>query len=297
MTRSEWLAVLGALLCAVGIQVVQPPVAQTLKAVHLGDDLTSLPPPQQVRAMSFGYHAATADVLWATLLVEHGLHSQEHRRFEGVSRYFDAIIELEKDHPLVYQFVDTLLVMAKPGAPATADDARRARAYLERGTRERPYDQQTWLHYGQYLAFLGLGLLDPEKDKEEIERWRREGALALGRAVELGADADRSLAAGTLLSKSGEKKAAIAQLQRAFAVTDNPDTRRQIVAKLAKLEASPVAEDAVTRVEYEWRTRYPFLSRGAALLVGPYVDAAACAGPEPSRGPGCPGDWQRATAR
>ena len=292
--RGEIVAVACALLCALGIRAVQPKLASKLVKIRLEEDTSALPPPKQLRTMAFGYNAAVADLLWATLLVEHGLHSQEHRKFNGVPRYLDGILELEKDFPLVYQFVDTLLVMAKPGGESTEEDARLARTYLERGTRERPYDRDVWLHYGQYIAFLGPSLL---KNKEEIDRWRRDGAFAIARAVELGADADRSLAVGTLLSKGGEKKAAIQQLQRAYAITDNPDTRMQIMLKLHKLEASPDAEDAVSRVETEWRSRYPFLSRGGALLVGPYRSAAGCAGPESYTLPKCPRDWSSAAAR
>jgi len=284
----EIVLLLVALAGAIAIRTLQPALAEKVSKVKLRDDTTAIPPPKQLRALTFGYHAATADLLWASLLVEHGIHFQEKRRFPGIRAYFDGILELDPRHPILYAFADTLLVLAKPGEAATEEDARAARAYLERGTRERPYDHDVWLHYGQYLAFLAPGFI---KDPAEVERWRTDGALAISRAVMLGANPDRSLAAATLLSKAGEKRAAIQQLQRAYAITDNPDTRLQILGKLQRLEATPDAEGSITRVEHEWRTRFAFLSRTATLLLGPHRPPAACAGPTVRSSPECPASW------
>jgi len=292
--KAALAAIALAVACAAGIQVVQTPLAKNTLKVRLEDDASALPPPKQLRALTFGYHAAAADLLWAKLLVEHGLHTQERRVFEAAPRYIEGIVELQPEHPMVYGFVDTLLVTAKAGGLPTEADARLARGYLERGVRERPFDHDVWLHYGQFLAFLAPSYL---KEDQEIERWRRDGAFAIARAVELGADADRSLAASTILSKTGEKKAAIRQLQSAFAITDDPETRRQIAFKLQRLEATPDAEEVVSRVEHEWRARYPFLTRGASLLVGPYRSPAACAGPLSYAIAKCAPDWSTATLR
>lgn len=286
------LAVLLVVLGAAGIGAVQPALARSVKKVKQKDDTTAIPPPAQLRAMTFGYRAAAADYLWASLLVEHGIHSQENRTFPGVTAYLDGILALDPEHPTLYRFVDTLL-MFPPGQVATEADARTARAYLERGTRERPLDHEVWLQFGQFLAFLAPSFL---KEDAEIERWRRDGALAIAKAIELGASADRSLSAASILSRAGETNAAIQQLQRAYALTDDPDTRHQILLKLSHLKASLQVESTVGLVEHEWRSRYPFLSRGTALLIGPHRDAAACAGRETVDQHACADDWTRATA-
>lgn len=288
---SDLLGVLAMAVCALGIAAVQPRLSKEVAAVKLGDDATALPPPRQLRAMALGYRSAAADLLWAKLLVEQGVRSEQKRTFEGIRQYIDGIIELEPDHPTLYRFVDTLLIY-KPGAVGTADDARAARAYLERGTRERPYDHEMWLHYGQFVAFLGPSFLS---DNDEIQRWRKEGALAISQAVELGADADRTLSASTLLSKAGETKAAIQQLQNHYALTDNPDTRQQIRLKLEKLQGSVEVANAVGVVEGVWRDRYPFLTKGETLLVGPPRDPAHCAGPGSFQARECAADWTDAT--
>lgn len=277
-----------AVLCAAGIALLQPSLTASAKKAK-SDDIFALPPPQQLRAMTLGYRTAAADLLWAKLIVEHGLHWQDRRAFPDMPSYIDGIIELVPDHPILYQFVDTLLLFTPTGG--TEEDARRARAYLERGTRERPYDPDTWLHYGQFIAFLAPSYL---KDRAEIDAWKKDGALAITQAVDLGADPDRSLAATTILAKMGERKAAILHLQRAYALSDDEETRRQLRIKLERLEATPEAEGTVSRVEHEWRSRYPFLSRSAALLIGPHRSPAACAGPESYRLPDCPHDWPAA---
>ena len=296
LARVKALAVAAVVAaCAAGIGLLQPDLARSLKGVRDLDEMSRVPPAKHLRVMTLGYHAAAADLLWASLLVEHGMRFSEKRPFPGVTQYLDGILALEPDHQLLYQFVDTLLVY-KPGTVGTAEDARLARAYLERGTKERPYDDDVWLRYGQFIAFLGPSFLTEER---EIESWRKDGAFAIAHAVELGAHPDRTLAASSLLSKAGEKRAAIAQLERHYAITDDPDTRQQILLKLQALEATIEVESVVGAVEHEWRTHAPFLSRHAALLIGPHRDPAACAGHDVHDAQRCPGNWSAlaATAR
>jgi hypothetical protein len=300
-TRSDLVLALAMAVGAAAIPLVQPRLAATVKAVRAGDDAAALPPPRQLRAMSSGYRSAVADLLWAKMLVEQGVRRDEKRTFEALTQYLDAIIELEPDHQTLYQFVDTLLIYP-PGRVGTEADARKARTYLERGIKERPDDHDLWLRYGQFIAFLGPGYLSNE---EEIERWRTDGALAIARAVDLGASTDRTLAASSLLAKAGKTKATIRQLQNHYALTEDGDTRQQILLRLQKLHAEQAAEDlagerveveAIVRVlEEERRTRYPFLTKGEARLVGPYRDPALCAGPAAYAIRGCPNDWNAAT--
>ncbi|MBX3193229.1 MAG: hypothetical protein KF819_39965 [Labilithrix sp.] len=287
--RAAAAALAIAVVSVAGIGFVQPKLAKDVHKVRLTDDGYYLPPPEQVRAMTLGHRAAAADLLWAKLILEYGLHWQEKRPFPDATRYVDAILAVEPDFPTLYRFIDTILVYTPGGG--TADDARAARRYLERGTRERPYDHEVWLQYGQFIAFLAPSFLT---DKDEIEQWRVEGATAIARAVELGSDANRSLAATTILGKSGERKATIEHLQRMYAITEDPELRMQYRLRLQQLQASADAEAAMSVVEREWRTRYPFLTRGQALLLGPRRSATACAGAASYERRGCASDWARA---
>lgn len=176
----------------------------------------------------------------------------------------------------------------------TEADARKARVYLERGTRERPEDAALWLKYGEFLAYLAPSFLH---DPAESEAWRREGAVAMTRAVELGADAERALSAASLLSQSGETEAAIRSLQRAYAFTEHPAmtaVHEAIGRKLETLQASHTIEAeraAMRAIDARWQRELPFLSRDQALLLGPVVDIARCAGVAASHRPECSREW------
>lgn len=296
--RTDLAAVALMALAALGIALFQPRLVGAVKNVTLTDEAAALPPPRQLRAMTLGYHSAAADLLWAKLVVEQGVRRDEKRTFNGITQYIDAIIELEPDHQTLYQFVDTLLVYPT-NRVGTEDDARKARAYLERGTKERPYDSDVWLRYGQFTAFLGPSFLN---DEAEIEQWRKDGAHAIFYAVDLGADVGRSLSAATILAKAGETDSLIVQLQNKYALTEDEDTReqlririRQLQEKAAKTQLKADVEAATKRVEErEWGGRYPFLSRGETLLVGPHRDPARCAGPDAFVRRDCAADWSEA---
>lgn len=292
LARSGASALAVILVGIVGIASVQPGLAQSTHKLRQRDDVFLLPPPNELRAMSLGYRAAAADLLWAKLILEYGLHWQERRPFPDATRYVDGLIALEPGFPALYKFVDTLLVYPPPPG-GTAEDARTARRYLEFGTKERPYDADVWLRYGQFVAFLAPSFLT---DEAEIDRWRIEGARAITRAVELGSDAQRSLAATSILDRAGERSANIARLERSYAMTDDPEIRAQILRRLAKLNATAEAEKATGVVDREWRIHYGFLSRGLTLLLGPRRSPTACAGPASHEQRGCAKDWTTAIA-
>ena len=289
-SRGEWLVAVLVLVCAVGIAVIQRPLAAKHKAYSRRDDILMLPPPDQLRAMTLGYRATGADLLWAKLIVEHGLHHEEKRAFPDMPTYIDGILELDPAHPIIYDFVDVLILYSP--VEGTATEARLARQYFERGIRERPYDSQVWLRYGQFMAFLAPSFL---KDQAEIDQGKQDGARAITHAVELGAVPDRALAATSILSRAGERKAAIAHLQRTYALTDDYETRRQIKGKLAQLEATVEAETAIAAVEEQWRDHFPLVSRGTTLLLGPHRDPRLCAGTDASSKKACPENWTEAT--
>jgi hypothetical protein len=288
-SRNVLVTLLVIALGAIGISRFQPDLAREVHKVKQRDDVFLLPPPAELRAMTLGYNAAATDLLWAKMILEYGVHWQEKRNFPDVTRYIDGILAIEPDYQTLYLYVDTVLIWTYKGA--TEQDARTARAYLERGTKERPYDAEVWLHYGQFIAFLAPSFL---KDEAEIDAWRKEGALAIMKSVELGADAQRSLGAGAILRNAGERDATVRFFNRAYAMADDPETRAQILRKLAVLnQGSSDAETAISSVERECRARWGFLTRGECLLIGPERQPPACAGPLSWERRECPTNWQR----
>lgn len=285
--KVAYAVAVAAVACG-GIALLQAPLARDLHAVTQREDVVIIPPPDELRLATLGYDAAAVDYLWGKLLVEYGTHVHEKRPLD-VPRYLDAILVLEEDYRPLYRYVDTLLVYRPPRG--TEDDARLARKYLVRGTEVRPYDHEVWMHYGQFVAFLAPSFLssDAEKDK-----WREEGARAVARAVELGGDADRSLSAASILSRYGDRDATVRHLRRAYALTEEPQIRESILAKLQAMEANAEKADAEqeTKVfDAQRRRAPPFLKFSEFRPTGPYLDTAQCAGLDATTRVECATSW------
>ena len=278
-----------------GVGVLQPGLAQTIHSTKAREDVYLFPAPGQLRAMTLGHKSAMADLIWAKLLVEYGIHWQERRDFPDLDRYIDAILALEPDFQPLYLLVDTLLVY-RP-IKGYERDARHARELLERGTRERPDDYKVWRHYGEFVAFLGPSWLASD---EERNQWRRDGSLAIMHAIELGADPSGALAAASILSRTQELRVkAVDQLRRAYVMSDDPSDRERIAAQIARLESEhpgelPSQEAGPIDMAYidgRWRKEAPFLSRGTFLLTGPSRDPVKCAGRAKMENPECALEW------
>lgn len=291
--RSTLAGIAAIGLCALGIRAIQPTLfdqVHTTTKKYKRDDAFVTPPPAQLRAMTFGYKNAAADLLWANLVLEYGLHWAEKRPFPDITRLIDAVIAIEPDHPVLYHFVDTMIVFTPTGAHE--QEARIARTYLERGVKERKYDAELWLRYGQFLAFMSPSFLT---DEAEIERWRIDGANAIVHSVELGANADRALSALTILRKAGDTKKVKDTLEKLYTLTDDPDTREQFLLKARQVGEATIASDAaISVIENQWHARYPFMTRSGALLVGPHRPVWGCAGPHTHNRKECAGDWSTA---
>ncbi len=188
MNRGAGLVAALLVVSALGVARLQPRLAHAAHDVKERDEVYALPPPAQLKAFVLGYDAATVDLLWAKLLVEFGIHWHEKRTFHP-DPYIDAILYLEPTYDRIYRFADTLLCYHP--LHATEADARKARGVLERGTLERPWDFEVWQEYGQFSAFLGPGFL-PDTAEAEKDRWRHDGALAMMKAVDLGAGVGRA---------------------------------------------------------------------------------------------------------
>ncbi len=287
-------ALLGVLAIA-AVALVQPGLVRDAAGQRDKTDLFLLPPPDELRVMSLGYNSALCDILWGQMLVEYGRHWVEKRAFQSVDvqRFLDGLLALDPDFTLVYRYVDTLLVYRPPRGEE--EDARAARRYLERGTREHPSDPEMWLRLGEFVAFLGIGWI-PEGERDA---WRRDGALAIARSIELGGKANKSLAAASLLSRAGERDAAIRSLERALVMADDEETRQGIRFQLDRLQTAAQAEERERRRLLLERLRvrsFPFLDRSTFLLVGPVRSPLRCVGGSSDK-PDCEGRWEDALAR
>lgn len=286
-----------AVAAAAGVALIQPRLAASVHAVKERDDIVAFPPPEQLRALVLGWDAAAVDLLWSSLLVEYGEHFAERRDFKEIPRYIDAILALEPSYAPLYRYVDTML--AYRPMQGTEADVVLARKYLERGMKERPQDSRVYMKFGQFCAFIAPSFLSSEAARKE---WRRAGAEAIARAVELGEDADEALAASAMLSEAGEKREAVRYLENAYAFTEHPSMREvhdAIGRRLASLEESTerdAEKDALQAVTDRWSREMPTVTRDRYLLLGPGLDAAKCAGVAAMGAPGCERGWGDATA-
>ena len=275
---------------AFGVARLQPQLAKRVHAIKEGEEVYALPPPAVLHEATLGWDAAAVDLLWASLLVEYGVHWSEHREFRAVASYVDAILELEPTYAPVYRYVDSML--AYRPLRGTEDDVRAARGYLERGMRERPDDARIWMQYGEFMAFIAPSFL---RAKSEQDAYRKAGAEAIGHAVELGADVDRALSAANILTRVGATEAGIRYLERAYAITPtSSEEHKAIGLKLAELKEtafSESADSAQRAIDGRWARELPTLTRDQYLLVGPKIDVARCAGPQAADESDCARDW------
>lgn len=292
--RAALPTVIVVAVCAAVIALVRGRIFDQHQRLRETSDVYALPPPREVAVMSLGYRAAFADALWAHLLVSQGLHLMEHRRHEHIPDLIDTINELDPNFREPYRLADALITF---NANATSpEEARRARAIMERGVANRPLDAELWLGLGQFTAFIAPGsyLTDPA----EQDRWKLDGARALARAAELSGDnasvAWQALGGARYLGQAGARDAEIRFLERTLVVTDDEELKDKIRARLALLvgaQRDAALAERLTRLDQGvWDMRHhdvPFVTRLRYMVLGPPRDPALCAGPARARAAEC----------
>jgi hypothetical protein len=284
-------AILG--VCMAVIYPVRATLFEQNQQVKEKDDSYPLPPPSQMRLATLGYDAAAADMIWAYLLVSQGLHFSEKRKFENAARYFETIFELDSTYRDPYLMLDVILTFGN--RKANEQDARRTKKLFELGVQNRPMDAKLLYQVGSYLAYIGPGYL---KDPEEIKQWELEGAKLLTRSAELGVGEDalqhHGLAGAAVLTRMGQRQAAVDFYERVYGIMEDEESRALIREKLRRLHAESVIEgsqSALKAMETTWRYDLPFVPRARYLLLGPPVPVWKCAGATSFSRPECAYDW------
>jgi hypothetical protein len=246
------------------VALLRQPLGTRYHEFRVAGDVYALPSPRQTVVASLGYRAALADLLYAKILVEQGLHFEEKRLFEFVGRYLETINELDPKFRSPYVFADTLLTMQP--VPAPWEYYVVARRVLERGMKERPFDTELWLQAGQFMAYLAGGRTEDSKIRQE---WS--------------------------LSQRGENDAMLRWLQRVIAVVDDENVRRLALGYL-KLKIGERqqrrAADRLARVERAWKQDLGFLSKDGMWVLGPAFDPWRCAGLQARSSPACATSWR-----
>jgi len=289
-------AVVLTLLCAcLGLSLivaVRGDLAKQFERLRERKDTFAWPPPRQTVVLSLGYRSALADLLFAHVLVESGLHLQERRRFETVAAYLRTINALDPKFATPYRYADTLITL-QAGNPSLSD-YRDARAILERGMHELPYDAELWLTAGQYLAYLAAPHIESLAGSEQAKAWRMEGARRLARACELGG-ADETLpyhcvSAASIFGREGKREALIRFVERVLSVTDDPEVHQQALLALARVTSKEQMEQIKKRGERLDQMRksdLPFVPKDLYLLLTPPYHPESCLGSDYRDRPGC----------
>ena len=270
------------LACSIGaVAYARPRAVKNLRAAHVVSDVFALPPPSMLSALSLGYRAALADLLYTSTVISHGVHHEEHRRFEFVGQYFDSIIALDPYFCQPYRYADTFIIYQPVGNPSV-DDVRHARRILEKGLEMCPTDGHLWLSAGQFMAYIGVQFLTNDEEKAAF---RLAGAKMLARAAELVTDNPnaqwQTLGAAGIFTQEGQREAAIAFLERVYYMTDDPELRGNVARKL-RLSREEQRFDLLKRhsdaFKEVWERDLPFVSGTGVLVLGPPYDKARCAG-------------------
>jgi hypothetical protein len=230
------------------------------------------------------------------VLVTQGLRAQEHRPFEHLPLYLEAIHTLDPKFREPYKYADTLLTF-QANDPNKEQNVRIARDFLELGLKEYPTDAELWLNYGEFVAYVGPGSLT---DEREQKAWRERGAAALMKAGRLGSKDENLLwhsvaALGLLADEESEREALIHFLERVYAMTEDPELREHVLKKL-RLLVRDRTESRLERqqkaFEQAWR-KMSFLTRTELRIIGPGPDTWKCAGTVPlgAASDRCDRDW------
>lgn len=275
-------------LAMLGIAQTRSLLGDAYKTLRRENDSYVLPSPSLTVALSLGYRAALADLIFSHVLVSQGVHFQEKRRFEFVANYLETIVALDPKFREPYRLADTLIVL-QPVAPRL-EDYRAARALLEQGLRQFPYDSELWLIAGQYLAYLAA----PHVPDSEREAWRLEGAKKLARSCELiGSNENipyHCITAARLFDQAGSRGMMQSFLERIMAVSDDPEIQALAGGYLGRVLGAGErerVEERNRRLKALWSRDLRFVSFETLLLLGPRFDPARCAGLSAARSPNC----------
>lgn len=284
--KNTHVTVMAALLLLCGVVVLQAlrvRLVADVTHVKTKRDIYALPSPNQAKTLSLGYRSALAELIFANVLVESGLHLQAHRQFDTLAAYLYTVIALDPKYPTPYRLADTLLTFqaGKPRLKNYED----AREILMIGMRELPYDQELHLNAGQFMAYLAAPHIEGMVGHDAAQHWRLEGARALARSCELIGHNEEipyhCITAAKLFSGAGERDAVKNFLQRVLAVNDDENIRRFALDYLGQAMGKAEEQEAEIRfndLDKAKKLDLPFISKNRYLLLTPPYTAVNCVG-------------------
>jgi tetratricopeptide (TPR) repeat protein len=232
------------------------------------EDIYYLPPPGWLRLFSLGHREALADLIWMKALIYFGEELYHRGDVKHLYAYTDAMLALDERFLAVYRWVSSCALYRT--GEITADDARRAIAYLERAVRLFPDDGELLWDLGATYRFELVPLLEDTRERDEA---RRRGVEYLQAAALRGAGpAWLVLTNAAQLEKLGHTEQAIRHLEEAYATVYDPQVRASIERRLQELRSDASTEalkHAVVGFEKARQRDFPYSSGTLYWMVGP----------------------------
>jgi hypothetical protein len=229
-------------------------------------DVPYAPSPAAAPFVTLGYHEVGADLMWIRMIAYLGGTSDTS---DGVRDLVEATLALDDHFRPAYDIGGLAIEAANYGVDN--DSHLAAISILERGMKRFP---DHWKY--PYLAGQ-IYLTDLVSDDPALTRaWTERGVAMLERAVRLpDAPAKQAATAAHLMDKLGKHEAAVQRLREVILITTDESAKRELIERLAKLEAKDAADVAIAMLDArkafddEWQGSRPALPASMFLLLGP----------------------------
>jgi hypothetical protein len=232
-------------------------------------DLMYLPPSSTLRWLALGHTELAADLVAARANVYYGTQLMSKQPRNLLDRYVNTAIDLDPRFQRLYASGAAMILYY--GGTITADTVLKANAVLERGIKVFPTDWTLYFQLG-FNKFFELANA-AGADDPRVPAWRQEGVEALRQASLFdGVPYWLPGLAARLLTKQGAEELAVRQLEQAYAVTSNEQTREEIRLKLQRLKNQHLLremEEGRRQFEALIREGYPYAEESFGVLMGP----------------------------
>jgi len=230
-------------------------------------DVLYLPSATTLRLLSLGHREMAADLISARANVYFGSQVVARGDFDHLTRFLETAATLDPAFHRLYLRGAAMLVYT--GKEFSVEALQAANHLLKRGEEAFPGDWELPFQRGFNLLFE-LPRVVGENDAR-VPAWRQQGAEALRDSTLLeGGPAWLPNLAAKMLTQQGSEELALHHLERAYAVTDNPETRRMIAAELSKLRRQQAADNlSADEAKLEaLKASYAYAPESFALLAG-----------------------------
>ena len=266
--RALWLA---AIVCAAFIgDGLRKSASEHAFASERYEDIYYLPAPHALRAISLGYYEAMADLIWIRALLYLGDEFGHGRAMRYIFNYTDSILALDPDFKRAYRWVGTAGIYRT--AEVTEKDFLKTIEYLRQGVERFPEDPQMAWSLGATLAYETNTFI---KEPARRDAFKRQATPYLLRAAEGGVGPPwLALSVTAHAAKLGQLEQSVSQLERLYAMIDDPEAKAELGRRIANLRQAADVEGArgeISRMEMIRDRAFPYLELPQVAALGPRI--------------------------